>query len=140
VPSAGADRRDAGGLRLGEMERDCLIGYGASALLVERLLLSSDAFSVQVRCAKVRAGERGLMRETGVRDVWAHWVHGLVPGSSLSLCVVRSSSDSGAAVSVRRGDAAAAGAVRVQAAVPRAAGHEHRAARHPGLGVSVNGE
>uniref|UniRef100_A0A1I8GRJ3 DNA-directed RNA polymerase subunit beta n=1 Tax=Macrostomum lignano TaxID=282301 RepID=A0A1I8GRJ3_9PLAT len=37
-----------GGLRLGEMERDCLIGYGASMLLVERLMLSSDAFDTKV--------------------------------------------------------------------------------------------
>lgn len=37
-----------GGLRLGEMERDCLIGYGASGLLIERLMLSSDAFTIQI--------------------------------------------------------------------------------------------
>jgi len=45
-------RAKDGGLRLGEMERDCFIGYGASNLLLERLMISSDVFKVFIcsRC------------------------------------------------------------------------------------------
>lgn len=42
-PSEG--RSHNGGLRLGEMERDCLVSHGASRTLQERYLYASDAYS-----------------------------------------------------------------------------------------------
>ncbi|KAF2243217.1 DNA-directed rna polymeras-like protein III subunit [Trematosphaeria pertusa] len=65
-----------GGLRLGEMERDCLIAYGASQLLLERLMISSDAHQVDV-CEK--CGQMGSLGYCKMCESEAHIRHLTMP-------------------------------------------------------------
>jgi DNA-directed RNA polymerase beta subunit len=53
------------GSRLGEMEHDCLIAYGARMLIFERLLFSNVSYKVQVIPEVVR----GLCF-SGLQNMW----------------------------------------------------------------------
>ena len=55
-----------------EMERDCLVAYGASNLLLERLMLSSDVCNPNVCRTLTAAAKFSTNRVTGHEDAQAH--------------------------------------------------------------------
>jgi DNA-directed RNA polymerase II subunit RPB2 len=56
-------RSRGGGLRVGEMERDCMLAHGASGVLLDRMFMQSDVFSMSV-CRKCGLIAESLDRST----------------------------------------------------------------------------
>jgi DNA-directed RNA polymerase II subunit RPB2 len=64
-------RARKGGLRIGEMERDCFVAYGASKTIMERMLYASDAFQIPVcaRCGQLAENKHNTEFGATVRGV-----------------------------------------------------------------------
>ena len=91
-------RARMGGLRFGEMERDCVIAHGATAFIQERLLYSSDVCTVPIceNCGyiAIQYGHTGRVyctvceRRWGVREVQMPYATKLLLQELMSMAIM----------------------------------------------------